>query len=64
MLILKVLEMASPTNVVKKRRAIRKAAAGKRRKALMHNKGSVAPNLPLTMPNANEIKQKKAVTKA
>ncbi len=56
--------MASPTNVVKKRRAIRKAAAGKRRKALMRNKGSVAPDLPLTVPNANEVKQKKALAKA
>ncbi|MEZ4743975.1 MAG: hypothetical protein R3B45_16260 [Bdellovibrionota bacterium] len=46
--------MASSTKKLKVRRKLNKAAKGKKRKNQMRFHGSTAPNLPLTMPNANE----------
>lgn len=51
--------MASNTKRVKIRRTIKKATVGKDRKNSERNHGSVAKNLPLDKPNANEAKQKK-----
>lgn len=50
--------MASPTKKVKKRRALRRANAGKERKRHDRNKGSTPKSLPLDKPNANELAQK------
>jgi hypothetical protein len=53
--------MASPTKIVKVRRKLRRAAAGKRRKNNARNHGTTKKDLPLDKPNANE---KKAAPKA
>ena len=50
--------MASPTKKVEKRRALRKANAGKKRKRYDRNKGSTPKSLPLDKPNSNELAQK------
>ncbi len=50
--------MASPTRILKVRRALKIAAAGKVRKTRDRIYGSTAPNLPLDQPNANEKAQK------
>lgn len=52
--------MASPTKISKTRRTMKKISRGKGRKNLLARTGSTAKNLPLNMPNANELKQKKA----
>jgi hypothetical protein len=51
-------EMASTTKKLKVRRQINLARAGKKRKNHLRLHGSTAVDLPLTMPNANEMKQK------
>lgn len=49
--------MASPTKVVKARRIMNKARAGKARKNAIRRDGSTVADLPLTMPNAQEKAQ-------
>ncbi len=49
--------MASPTKVVKARRRMNKARAGKARKNELRRVGSTAPDLALNVPNANEKAQ-------
>lgn len=43
---------------------MKKAARGKDRKNATARAGSTAKNLPLNVPNANELKQKKASARA
>lgn len=52
--------MASMTKKLKIRRLLKIAASGKTRKARDRNQGTVAKNLPLNAPNANELAQKNA----
>ena len=52
--------MASPTKKLKVRRKLRAAKAGKSRKNRLKNHGSTQQNLPLNVPTANELAQKKA----
>ena len=51
--------MASPTKISKVRKAINKARRAKLRKAFERNHGTTRPDLPLNVPTANEIAQKK-----
>lgn len=51
--------MASPTRVLKVRRRIKEALAGKARKNKVRTAGSTAANLPLIKPTANELAQAK-----
>ena len=52
--------MASPTKKHKTRRVAKLAKLGKSRKNQVRLHGSTAPDLPLTKPNANELKQTQA----
>ena len=53
--------MASATQIVRNRRKMKKAAAGRKRKNALAIKGSTQRNLALNVPNANEVAQKKAL---
>jgi len=52
--------MASNTRQTTARRNAKKASLGKKRKNKVRKFGSTAPDLPLSVPNANERKQTKA----
>jgi hypothetical protein len=59
--------MASPTKQTKIRRVLKKVGRANQRKNDERNHGTTVLNLPLTKPNANELKQKatqKAAKKA
>jgi len=49
--------MASKTTIVERRRQLKKIAMGRKRKNAARMHGSTLPNLPLTVPNANERAQ-------
>ena len=51
--------MASATKKLKIRRALSKAKRAHKRKNHLKNHGSTAANLPLNVPNANELAMKK-----
>lgn len=55
--------MASRTQVTDTRRAMKKASKGRKRKNMARNNGSTIANLPLNMPNANEVAMKKKTAK-
>ena len=55
--------MASNTRRLKIRRALRVANAGRARKNFVNKHGTTQKNLPLNMPTANELAQKKAAGK-
>ncbi len=51
--------MASVTRKVRRRRALNKFRSAKGRKNAIRNQGSTGANLALTVPNENEVKQRK-----
>jgi hypothetical protein len=53
------MNMASPTQQTRTRRAIKKASVAHKRKNHDRVHGSTAANLPLNKPNANELAMKK-----
>lgn len=52
-------DMASATKKLKVRRKLRKASMGTARKNAARKYGTTQPNLPLNVPNANELAQAK-----
>lgn len=50
--------MASPMKQTRIRRAMKRAARGRKRKNYLNRHGSTMQRLPLSVPNANERSQK------